>query len=106
MVGEDESNIVKYALKNEEKKLIEKAITKVLEGNIVKKRGMYYQTNGKEFSVDVLATGLKSYAILKILLDMCRRMNLQKLTGISYQNRWPIIYEIPVSLFRIFGRRS
>lgn len=69
MVGEDESNIVKYALKNEEKKLIEKAITKVLEGNIVKKRGMYYQTNGKEFSVDVLATGLKSYAILKILLD-------------------------------------
>ena len=38
--------------------------------------------------------------------DMCRRMNLQKLTGISYQNRWPIIYEIPVSLFRIFGRRS
>lgn len=65
----DDSNVIEYAIKNEGKALVEAAIDKVLDGSVVKKRELYYQTHGKEFSVDSLATGMKTYVVVKMLLD-------------------------------------
>lgn len=66
---QDESNVIEYALKDEEKTIVEEAIAKVLAGNVIKKQGFFYQQNGKEFSIDTLATGMKTYVVIKMLLD-------------------------------------
>lgn len=66
---QDESNVIEYAIKDEEKTIVEEAIAKVLAGNVIKKQGFFYQQNGKEFSIDTLATGIKTYVVMKMLLD-------------------------------------
>lgn len=66
---QDESNVIEYAIKDEEKTIVEEAIAKVLAGNVIKKQGFFYQQNGKEFSIDTLATGMKTYVVMKMLLD-------------------------------------
>lgn len=46
---QDESNVIEYALKDEEKTIVEEAIAKVLAGNVIKKQGFFISKMGKNF---------------------------------------------------------
>ena len=46
---QDESNVIEYALKDEEKTIVEEAIAKVLAGNVIKKQGFFISKMGKSF---------------------------------------------------------
>lgn len=69
VVSKTFTNIIESAEQDEMKKTIELELSKVLKRNIIHSRSSLYENNGKKFSFSSLASGMKSYVIIKLLLD-------------------------------------
>lgn len=63
------ANIIESAEQNEIQDAIELEFRKVLKGNIIHKSSFFYEDKGERFSLSSLASGMKSYAVIKLLLD-------------------------------------
>ena len=64
--GED---VIEVTLRKKRMVALSNEIAKVLPGSIEYKNGFVYQHNGNEFELSTLATGMKSYAMLQLLLQ-------------------------------------
>ena len=69
IVPKIDEDVIEVTLRKKRMVSLSSEIAKVLPGNIEYKNGFVYQYNGYEFNLSTLATGMKSYAMLQLLLQ-------------------------------------